>query len=238
MFFFFFSSRRRHTRFDCDWSSDVCSSDLQPDAKFLLAPTHNAWSPRVQVSFPVTERTNFRLSYAHQVQTPDFDLMFRGINTDLSVSNRNQSFGRDLDFGKTIIFEFGIRHAFSQDMVLDVAAYNKDKVADLAGRLLQLPDPAQGGETGDFRVFTNADFGNVRGVDVPLDRRCSELVSGSVAYTYQVARNTGSDPFSYFNTLARQISTLTGETNPPPQAALPTDDNRTHNIVGSGSLSF
>src|SRR2546430_5817578 len=27
-FFFFFSSRRRHTRFDCDWSSDVCSSDL------------------------------------------------------------------------------------------------------------------------------------------------------------------------------------------------------------------
>src|SRR2546427_12515837 len=28
---FFFSSRRRHTRFDCDWSSDVCSSDLQYD---------------------------------------------------------------------------------------------------------------------------------------------------------------------------------------------------------------
>src|SRR2546430_3739505 len=25
---FFFSSRRRHTIFDCDWSSDVCSSDL------------------------------------------------------------------------------------------------------------------------------------------------------------------------------------------------------------------
>src|SRR2546430_4990367 len=28
---FFFSSRRRHTRFDCDWSSDVCSSDLGLD---------------------------------------------------------------------------------------------------------------------------------------------------------------------------------------------------------------
>src|SRR2546430_12850730 len=27
---FFFSSRRRHTRFDCDWSSDVCSSDHKP----------------------------------------------------------------------------------------------------------------------------------------------------------------------------------------------------------------
>src|SRR5256886_2574678 len=30
---FFFSSRRRHTRFDCDWSSDVCSSDLGRDTK-------------------------------------------------------------------------------------------------------------------------------------------------------------------------------------------------------------
>src|SRR5438132_10450119 len=29
--FFFFSSRRRHTRSLCDWSSDVCSSDLRPD---------------------------------------------------------------------------------------------------------------------------------------------------------------------------------------------------------------
>src|SRR2546430_14116196 len=30
---FFFSSRRRHTRFDCDWSSDVCSSDLPADGQ-------------------------------------------------------------------------------------------------------------------------------------------------------------------------------------------------------------
>src|SRR5260370_29314093 len=32
--FFFFSSRRRHTRFKCDWSSDVCSSDLNLPAAF------------------------------------------------------------------------------------------------------------------------------------------------------------------------------------------------------------
>src|SRR5438034_8773805 len=30
--FFFFSSRRRHTRSLCDWSSDVCSSDLTGEA--------------------------------------------------------------------------------------------------------------------------------------------------------------------------------------------------------------
>src|SRR5688572_31055716 len=35
-FFFFFSSRRRHTRFDCGWSSDVCSSDLEEDTEAWL----------------------------------------------------------------------------------------------------------------------------------------------------------------------------------------------------------
>src|SRR5688572_31867149 len=35
--FFFFSSRRRHTRFDCDWSSDVCSSDLGARLVAMLA---------------------------------------------------------------------------------------------------------------------------------------------------------------------------------------------------------
>src|SRR6266481_7219934 len=34
--FFFFSSRRRHTRWNCDWSSDVCSSDLDPVAHHLI----------------------------------------------------------------------------------------------------------------------------------------------------------------------------------------------------------
>src|SRR5260370_27790868 len=36
--FFFFSSRRRHTRFKCDWSSDVCSSDLEDFEIALVQP--------------------------------------------------------------------------------------------------------------------------------------------------------------------------------------------------------
>src|SRR5205807_5262250 len=32
-FLFFFSSRRRHTRLQGDWSSDVCSSDLRAPAR-------------------------------------------------------------------------------------------------------------------------------------------------------------------------------------------------------------
>src|SRR6266480_4575962 len=39
MCFFFFSSRRRHTRLTCDWSSDVCSSDLRAVYDFVRALT-------------------------------------------------------------------------------------------------------------------------------------------------------------------------------------------------------
>src|SRR6266853_6011045 len=50
MIFFFFSSRRRHTRFDCDWSSDVCSSDLE-------APPRAGWTGRQAVELYVRTYT-------------------------------------------------------------------------------------------------------------------------------------------------------------------------------------
>src|SRR2546430_15439365 len=61
---FFFSSRGRHTRFDCDWSSDVCSSDLRrdraldgaqsPDRSVLVAPLQRA-ARRVRRGAPETQ---------------------------------------------------------------------------------------------------------------------------------------------------------------------------------------
>src|SRR5256885_16549538 len=48
-FFFFFSSRRRHTRLQGDWSSDVCSSDLRPgESRWLLAKQRPPRTPAAQ----------------------------------------------------------------------------------------------------------------------------------------------------------------------------------------------
>src|SRR3989475_10278851 len=48
--FFFFSSRRRHTRFDCDWSSDVCSSDLSQALAGAIAKGYPEPDPREDLS--------------------------------------------------------------------------------------------------------------------------------------------------------------------------------------------
>src|SRR5688572_31539677 len=52
LFFFFFSSRRRHTRFDCDWSSDVCSSDLAP--REMKSTIMSFWNLTVTVGNLIT----------------------------------------------------------------------------------------------------------------------------------------------------------------------------------------
>jgi hypothetical protein len=177
------------------------------------------------------------LSYAHQVQQPDFSLVYAGINTDLSITNTNNTYGQDLDFGRTITFEFGIRHSFNPDMVLDISAYNKDNLSNAAGRLVTLQDPLNG-RTQDLRLLTNSDFGNTKGIDVRIDRRFGTLFNGSLAYTFENAKNTGSDPFTYLDFGSRIVNQVSGGNQPPPQSILPTDNSRPHNLAGSFSLQF
>jgi outer membrane receptor for ferrienterochelin and colicin len=207
------------------------------DSLFPEDESHDYISPHIQVSFPVTERTNFRLSYAHQVQAPDFGVVLQGINTDLSTTNTNNFYGSDLDFGRTITFEFGVRHAFNDDMVLDVAAYNKDNLSNAAGRLVSRFDPLRGNNQ-NIRIITNADFGNTRGVDVRLDRRFGNLFNGTLSYTFQQAKNTGSDPDTYLDFGSRVLNQVSGGNQPPPQAILPTDFSRPHNLAIAAALNF
>ena len=199
--------------------------------------SHGYLSPHVQVSFPVTERTNFRLSYAHQVQAPDFGVVLQGINSDVNLTNTNNVYGADVDFGKSITFEFGVRHAFNDDMVLDFAAYNKDNLSNAANRLISLPDPTTG-VNGNIRMLTNADFGNTRGIDVRLDRRFGSLFNGTLSYSFQDAKNTGSDPDTYIDFGSRVLNAISGGNQPPPQAVLPTDFNRPHTLAAAASLTF
>jgi hypothetical protein len=221
------------------YTGTVASGPLagMPLLEFRKDQKHDYLSPHIQVSFPVTERTNFRLSYAHQVQSPDFGVMLQGVNTDLAITNTNQFYGSDLDFGRTITFEFGVRHAFSDDMVLDMAAYNKDNISNAAGRLLSRYDPFRKNNQ-NIRYMTNADFGNTRGIDIRIDRRFGNLFNGTLSYTFQDAKNTGSDPDTYLDFGSRVLNAVSGGNQPPPQAILPTDFSRPHTLSGAFSLSF
>src|SRR6266581_6269454 len=68
MFFFFFSSRRRHTRWTGDWSSDVCSSDLSSTFSSACHPMRRRPSRRNSGNRPKGcwgDRKSTRLNSSH-----------------------------------------------------------------------------------------------------------------------------------------------------------------------------
>jgi Carboxypeptidase regulatory-like domain/TonB-dependent Receptor Plug Domain len=207
-----------------------------PTAGFIRDRSHDYLSPHVQVAFPVTTRTNFRLSYAHQVQVPDWSFIFAGINGENGL-NYFDARGSDLDFGKTILFEFGIRHAFSDDMVLDLTAYNKDNLANTSVRNIRQYDSVRGQELG-VAYFTNADYGNTRGLDLRLDRRIGTVFNGMVGYTFQDAKSTGSDPFTNIRRAFANFGQLSGDLISPPQSIATTETSRPHSFTGELALNL
>jgi outer membrane receptor protein involved in Fe transport len=236
----------RYDRFDpnSDFPTTPGYFDLDDPTSFSPAPVRTAFSPRLGVSFPVTVNSTFRLSYGHFTQLPDLNEYYRGKNTDyfrFKNTNTNDFFARPLDMGKTIAFEFGYRQLLAPDFVLDISAYNRDKVQDVTLRKLAWDDPTNPGAVTYLNTFTNADFGTVRGIDVRVDRRFGQIFDAMLGYSYQDARNTGTDPFTYVNVFARlegNANTLLGLPPNPAQSIRITEENRNHNFTGNFSLNF
>ena len=237
----------RYDRFDPNSAFPVIPGYLDPDSAstFHQAEVRSSLSPRLGVSFPVTVNSTFRLSYGHFTQVPDLNEYYQGKNSDLfrfGRTNTNDIFNYGgLDLAKTIAFEFGFRQLLSPDFVLDISAYNRDKLADVTVRKLAWEDPTNPGSTQYLNTLVNSDFGNVRGIDIRLDRRFGQIFDAMLGYSYQDARNTGTDPFTYVNVFARvetNANVLLGLPPNPAQAIRLTEENRKHNITGNFSLHF
>src|SRR2546430_17373486 len=83
--FFFFSSRRRHTRFDCDWSSDVCSSDLfEPYDRFR----HRTRNPGRTLESLLAEFARLRAANLQQLES------WKVTGTELDLPGEHPSLGR------------------------------------------------------------------------------------------------------------------------------------------------
>src|SRR6267142_3688285 len=84
-FFFFFSSRRRHTRLTCDWSSDVCSSDLgrvRPDGRAVLVDIAPLADPRFRFAgndLRARDRGRFHVVQVDDVEVRLLQQLFLGV---------------------------------------------------------------------------------------------------------------------------------------------------------------
>src|SRR5207253_8156234 len=87
---FFFSSRRRHTRWPRDWSSDVCSSDLSPLA--ILTKSGELYMP-LSAQLPDRDERRRLLPYAGKYVRATGRLFERG-GTDAISIEKLEEIGR------------------------------------------------------------------------------------------------------------------------------------------------
>ncbi|MEI7907205.1 MAG: TonB-dependent receptor, partial [Bacteroidota bacterium] len=92
---------------------------------------------------------------------------------------------------KTVAYEIGVKNKLSENWSLDVSAWYKD-ITDLLSTL-QVSYLSQ-----DYVVFYNSDYAGVKGIDVTLQKRYSDYISGSIDYTLSVAKGNNSQPLGGF----------------------------------------
>ena len=179
------------------------------------------WSPRFDVAFPVTDKSQLRFSYGVFTQLPSLSFIF-------SEGNHG-----DLEFSRTDAFEAGMTHLVTNDMVVDLVGYYKDVIGNVADKEYFLDYvPYQSGRLERYFTsgYTNRDNGNIKGMDVTLRKRFSDNFSYDLMYTLQFSRTTG----SRYNTTAGFdlfLDAAVGETYRPPDEIRPIEGDVTHKFT-------
>ncbi|MGA0255642.1 MAG: TonB-dependent receptor [Rhodothermales bacterium] len=169
---------------------------------FADASAKSQLSPRLGVSFPISERGVVHFSYGWFFQIPNFELLYRNPQFRLGTSGSGLIGligNADLRPQKTINGEIGLKQALSNDTSVEITAYFRD-INDLAGTAT---DPILvRGTSARYGKFVNSDFGFIRGMILRFDQRIMDNMSISLDYTYQVAKGNASDPAAVYNAAA------------------------------------
>jgi len=149
-------------------------------------------SPRIGISYPISDRDKLHFSYGHFFQVPPLIYLFR--STQCGLSGAYPIMGNpDVLPQKTIQYEIGVEHLFTDNLKANVSAYFKD-IRDLIDT--ERINYAQGY---NYTKVINADFGSVRGMEVTVNQRVSKNFSGSLGYTFSVAKGLASSYYQGYN---------------------------------------
>ncbi len=147
-------------------------------------------SPRLGIAHPVSERTKLHFAYGHFFQNPEYQYLFENQQYDLNV--REPLFGQpSLDAERTIAYEVGLSHQFSDRMAAHFTAYYKD-VTGLIGTRYYEAFSGNSGRYVGYTEYINEDYANIKGFEVNVDVRPGRYFSGGLSYTYSIAKGSAS----------------------------------------------
>jgi outer membrane receptor protein involved in Fe transport len=145
-------------------------------------------SPRIGISHPITDRDIIHYTYGHYFQRPDGYYLYRNHTYQDLTKVGNYIGNPNLEPEKTVAYEVGVEHQFTDDVKLAVTGYYKD-ISNLmdwrkfVGRTIQ---------NIELNVYQNADYGNIRGMELSMIKRVGRYWGGTVNYTYSIAKGRSS----------------------------------------------
>jgi outer membrane receptor protein involved in Fe transport len=195
-----------------------------PDSLMEKSKSKYQISPRIGISYPITERGAIHLSYGHFFQIPPFENLYRNPNFRIPLTgdfpeNVGNTIGNsDLEAQQTIMYEIGLQQELTKDIGFTLTGYYKD-IRNLLGTEIHIKQ-----EFKKFSKLINRDYGAVKGLTVSFNKRFSGGFSANMDYTYQIAKGNASDPNDAF---------YKAQANPPIEAnkqLVPLNWDRRHSL--------
>ena len=195
---------------------------ILPDSMMSLypqAPVISQISPRVGFAYQLGGQAVLHFSYGHFFQMPPMYAMYQNNSFLVDPNNFVTRMGNTLlEPEKTITYEIGLWQELNQVMALDVALFYRDIYNLLTTKTISTYNQVK------YGLYSNKDYGNVRGLELKLDLAMGQL-KGMVNYTLQYTRGNADSPGQTFD--------RAGNNQDPVNRLIPMGWDQRHTLNGS-----
>lgn len=173
------------------------SLDVRLAKWYKKASAKSSVSPRLGISYPITDKGVLHFSYGHFFQIPSFSLLYQNPGYKVNAVDPVQGvYGNaDLKPQRTVQYELGLQQQLTDEMSFDVTGFYRD-TRDWVGTSpkIYVRDATGLTATQSYTIFVNEDYANSRGITLTVNRRPSNKWTMSLSYTFQIAEGTNSSP--------------------------------------------
>ncbi|MAE69905.1 MAG: hypothetical protein CME06_05490, partial [Gemmatimonadetes bacterium] len=206
--------------YDIPWD-DPQAAALRRQYMFTDASAKHQISPRIGLSYPITDRGGIHVSYGHFFQIPTLSTIYSnpewrlgdGVGITALMGNP------DIDAQKTVQYEIGLQQQIGDGGRLTADFFFRDFRSLLASD--RIVESYSAGKK--YAQYNNRDQGNARGVALSFSND-TDLLFWSIDYTFQIAEGLASDPAQAFRRLAMGSEPL--------PRLVPLDWDRRHTLNG------
>jgi len=149
--------------------------------------TRSKLSPRLGVSYPITDKAKVYFNYGHFYQLPELHWMYMQ-KTQTGVA---QYGNYNLDYMKQIQYELGVDYAISSNYKMTLSGFYKDYFGQMNTEVLKIGPK-------EFDYWANTDYGRARGLEAEFSKRYGGYISGYVNYQYAFAYGKSSSEASNY----------------------------------------